>query len=59
MAFVAAIMAAIWILCRAIALYAKPTLVPQAVNRLDFAVAYAIGTMAAFWLIEGTYAFFV
>jgi hydrogenase/urease accessory protein HupE len=56
--FVALIMAAGWTFRRGIALYAKSVSVPQAVNRLDFAVAYAIGTVAAFWLIERTYAFF-
>ena len=59
LAFVAVIMAASWIFRRGIALYAEPAMVPQAAKRLDFAAAYAIGTMAAFWLIERTYAFFV
>ena len=59
LAFVAVIMAAGWIFRRGIALCAKPASVPQADNRLDFAAAYAIGTIAAFWLIERTYAFFV
>jgi hydrogenase/urease accessory protein HupE len=55
---VTVIMAASWIFRRGIALHVKSASVPQAVNRLDFAVAYVIGTVAAFWLIERTYAFF-
>ena len=37
----------------------EPALVQRTVNRLDVIAAYAIGTVAAFWLIERTSAFFV
>jgi hypothetical protein len=43
----------------ALALRLKPALIQRAVNRLDVIAAYAIGTVAAFWLIERTSAFFV
>jgi hypothetical protein len=41
------------------ALRFDPSLVQVAANRLDAVAAYVIGTMAAFWLIERTSAFFV
>jgi hypothetical protein len=37
----------------------KPALIQRTVNRLDVIAAYAIGTLAAFWLIERTSTFFV
>jgi hypothetical protein len=37
----------------------EPTLIQQTVNRIDVLAAYAIGAVAAFWLIERTSAFFV
>jgi hypothetical protein len=44
---------------RAITLRFEPALVQQTVNRLDVTAAYAIGAVAAYWLIERTSAFFV
>jgi hypothetical protein len=43
----------------AMALRLKPALVQRTVARIDVIAAYAIGTMAAFWLIERTSALFV
>jgi hydrogenase/urease accessory protein HupE len=59
LAFVAAVLAAGWLFHRAIALRLEPALVQRTVNRLDVAAAYAIGAVAAYWLIERTSAFFV
>jgi hydrogenase/urease accessory protein HupE len=44
---------------RAIALRLEPVLVQRTFNRLDVALAYVIGAVAAYWLIERTTAFFV
>jgi hypothetical protein len=41
------------------ALRLEPTLIQRAVNRLDVITPYVVGTVAAFWLIERTSAFFV
>jgi hydrogenase/urease accessory protein HupE len=57
--FVAAVLTAGALFRRAIALRVEPALVQQTVNRLDVTVAYAIGAVAAYWLIERTSAFFV
>jgi hydrogenase/urease accessory protein HupE len=57
--FVATVLTVGALLRRAIAFRLKPALLQQAVNRLDVVAAYAIGTVAAFWLIERTTAFFV
>ena len=59
LAFVAAILTAGGLFCTTMALRLKPALLQRAVNRLDIIAAYAIGTVAAFWLIERTSAFFV
>jgi hypothetical protein len=56
--FVAAVLTAGGLLRRAIALYLDPPLVQQTVNRLDVTAAYAIGIVAAYWLMERTSAFF-
>jgi hypothetical protein len=37
----------------------EPARIRPALDRLDVTVAYAIGVMAAYWLIERTTAFFV
>jgi hypothetical protein len=37
----------------------EPARIQQSLDRLDMTVAYAIGVMAAYWLIERTTAFFV
>jgi len=57
--FVAAILMAGGLVRTAMAIRLKPALVQRTVNRLDVIAAYAIGTVAAFWLIERTSAFFV
>jgi hypothetical protein len=43
---------------RATALRLEPAGIQRAVNRLDVTAAYAIGAVAAYWLIERTSAFF-
>jgi hypothetical protein len=57
--FVAAVLAAGGLFRRAIALRLEPAPVQRTVNRLDVTAAYAIGTVAAYWLIERISAFFV
>ena len=57
--FVAAILTAAGLFRRAIALRLEPALVQRTVSRLDVTAAYAIGAVAAYWLMERTSAFFV
>lgn len=57
--FVAAVLAAGELFRRAIALRLEPALVQRTVHRRDVTAAYAIGAMAAYWLIERTSAFFL
>jgi hydrogenase/urease accessory protein HupE len=59
LAFVVAVLAAGGLFRTAMALRHEPALIQRTVNRLDVIAAYAIGTVAAFWLIERTSAFFV
>ena len=59
LAFVAAVLTAGGLFRRTIALRLEPALVQPTVNRLDMSAAYAIGAVAAYWLIERTSAFFV
>jgi hydrogenase/urease accessory protein HupE len=59
LAFVAAVLLAARLLRAAMEFRLRPALVQLAVNRLDIVAAYAIGAVAAFWLIERTSAFFV
>jgi len=59
LAFVAGVLAAGGLFRTAMALRLEPSLIQRTVNRLDVFAAYAIGTVAAFWLIERTSAFFV
>jgi hydrogenase/urease accessory protein HupE len=59
LAFVAAVLTAGGLFRTAMALRLEPALIQRTVNRLDLIAAYAIGTVAAFWLIERTSAFFV
>jgi hydrogenase/urease accessory protein HupE len=59
LAFVAAVLMAGGLFRTAMAVRLKPALVQRTVNRLDVIAAYAIGTVAAFWLIERTSSFFV
>jgi hydrogenase/urease accessory protein HupE len=57
LAFVAAVLTAGGLLHTAMALRLEPGLIERTVNRLDVIAAYAIGTVAAFWLVERTSAF--
>jgi hydrogenase/urease accessory protein HupE len=59
LAFVATVLATSELFRRAIALRFEPASVQRTINRLDVTAAYAIGAVAAFWLIERTSAFFV
>jgi hydrogenase/urease accessory protein HupE len=56
--FVAAVLTAAGLFRRAIALHLEPAVVQRAVSWLDVTVAYAIGAVAAFWLMERTSALF-
>jgi HupE / UreJ protein len=57
--FVAAVLTAAGLYRRAMAYrLVDPAPVQRTVNRLDVTIAYAIGAMAASWLIERTSAFF-
>jgi hypothetical protein len=57
--FVAAVLTASGLFRTAMALRLEPALIQRTGNRLDVIAAYAIGTVAAFWLIKPTSAFFV
>jgi hydrogenase/urease accessory protein HupE len=59
LAFVAAVLATGELFSHAVALRFEPASVQRTINRLDVTAAYAIGTVAAYWLIERTSAFFV
>ena len=59
LAFVAAVFTVGAIFHRLAAFRLEPDLAQRIVNRLDVTAAYAIGAVAAFWLIERTSAFFV
>jgi hydrogenase/urease accessory protein HupE len=56
--FVAAVLSLIWALRHVASRRWDATLVRRAVDRLDVTVAYGIGVVAAYWLIERTTAFF-
>jgi hydrogenase/urease accessory protein HupE len=56
--FVAAVLAMIWLLHQVASKLSEVTRVTQAFDRLDVAIAYGIGSVAAYWLIERTTAFF-
>jgi len=55
--FVTAVLTLAWLLRNAAA-PRKPVLLQRTVNRFDVIAAYAIGAVAAYWLIERTTAFF-
>ena len=59
LAFVAAVLTVVWLFRRAMALRFAPPLVQRTVDRLDVTAAYAIGAIAAYWMIERTAAFLV
>ena len=56
--FVAAVLSLISLLRQAASQLLKPTFMQRAFDRLDVTVAYAIGIVAAYWLVERTTAFF-
>jgi hydrogenase/urease accessory protein HupE len=56
--FVAAVLSLIWLSRNAALLLLDRGLVARAFDRLDGAIAYGIGGVAAYWLIERTTAFF-
>ena len=59
LAFVAVVLVAGFAFRRAIAFRLEPASLQRVVNRLNVIAAYAIGTVAAYWLIERTSAIFV
>ena len=58
LAFVAAILVTSELLRRALALWFEPAPIQRVADRLDVSAAYAIGALAACWLIQRTSAFF-
>jgi hydrogenase/urease accessory protein HupE len=56
--FVIAVMSLIWLLCHAASQLLEAALIKRTFDRLDVPVAYGIGSVAAYWLIERTTAFF-
>jgi hypothetical protein len=59
LAFVAAVLATGELFRRVITLRFESASVQRMINRVDVTAAYAIGAVAAYWLIERTSAFFV
>lgn len=59
LAFVAAVLTTGWLLRRVASVRLEPALVQRTVDRLDVTTAYAIGAVAAYWLIERTAGFLV
>jgi len=57
--FVAAVLSLISLVHHVASKLLEPARLQQSFDRLDMTVAYAIGVMAAYWLIERTTAFFV
>lgn len=51
LSFVAAVLALAWMLKAAAALRFEPDVAQRSINRLDVTAAYAIGTIAVYWLI--------
>jgi hydrogenase/urease accessory protein HupE len=56
--FVAAVLSLIWLLGRVASQIWQAAVVKRTFDRLDVTAAYGIGTVAAYWLIERTTAFF-
>jgi hydrogenase/urease accessory protein HupE len=56
--FVTAVLSFIWLLRHAASQLFEAALVKRAFDRLDVTVAYAVGIVAAYWLVERTTAFF-
>jgi hydrogenase/urease accessory protein HupE len=57
--FVAAVLSLIRLLLHAASQLLEPALIQRTFDRLDVTIAYAIGIVAAYWLVERTTAFFV
>ncbi len=57
--FVAAVLSLLWLMRQAASQHLTPALIPRPFDRLDVIVAYGIGIMAAYWLVERTASFFV
>jgi hydrogenase/urease accessory protein HupE len=57
--FVAVVLSLISLVHHVASKLLEPARIQQSLDRLDMTVAYAIGVMAAYWLIERTTAFFV
>ena len=55
--FVAAVLSIMWLLRQAASRRSEPAIVKRAFDRLDVTIAYGIGVVAAYWLIERTTAF--
>ena len=49
--FVAAVLTSAWMLKAAVSLRFKPDIVQRSISRFDVTAAYAIGTVATYWLI--------
>lgn len=58
LSFVAAALAAGWAVRRTMALRLEPAVIQKTVGTFDIIATYAIGTVAAYWLIERTSAMF-
>ena len=58
LSFVAAALAAGWAVRRTMALRLEPAVIQKTVGTFDIIATYAIGTVAAYWLIERTSALF-
>ena len=56
--FVAAVLSSIWLLRHVASQLVEVALVKRAFDRLDVTIAYGIGGIAAYWLIERATAFF-
>ena len=59
LAFVAGVLSLIWLLHQAASALMEAGLVTRLFERLNVIAAYGIGTVASYWLIERTTAFFV
>jgi hypothetical protein len=57
--FVAAVLSFIWVLRGAASKLFEAAFVKRAFDGLDVTIAYGVGVVAAYWLIERTTAFFV
>ena len=58
LAFVAAVLLTSELVRQAMALRFEPAPIQRMAGRLDVTVAYVIGALAAYWLIERTVVFF-